>query len=697
MTFKPPPLGNEVRLLSLAVVHMLYLFAYPSLPSSGYAKFTIGFDLENPDVTVTVGHAIRLYGDDGKLLPISTVYGDIVSTLNEFAKKYEESSIVRLTLRVYTVENKVVGAAPSGEGVEKLLEEVIRMDFPQNESKPIRADEIRHADLETLITGEENTHKPYAAGLMLVLPKEPVKYNRVETYFSEDYNITINSFDERSSKVLEDFVSRIEHIAKGFRPALTIYFHNLGRFDGLFLLKHLTSNWKGEVRTIMRNNRIYEISVKSGKRVLFRFRDSLNMLRGTLDSLSKNLCPELGHKGFVDHKKVTLQNLESMREELIDYLRKDVLLLGGVMQKAQKRIWDQLEVDIEKKLSLSALALYLFRQKFYEPDKWPIYIPNPNEDRFLREGYYGGHVDTYIPVGEKLHYYDVNSLYPFVMKENIMPTGRPVWHGDLRERDIDSLFGFIRAYVICPRTKNFKRPFLPYRMEDRTLVFPTGKFVGVYFSEELKYAKKIGYTVVPMSGYLFEKGEGSPFKDFVSSLSEKRKEAKKEGNVAMDYVYKILMNSLYGRFGINPESTTTEICDDARLRVLVQTCEKFIYSEPLRQNLNLVAYIKNTNPTSGEWRYKKNAAVQLSAAITAYARIYLYPYISREDAYYTDTDSVVVKHPLPCDVLSPFEIGKLKLEDEIEKARKQAPQRVDRAARLVKKEMVPKREARRRY
>ncbi|KAK4344956.1 hypothetical protein RND71_035132 [Anisodus tanguticus] len=180
------------------------------------------------------------------------------------------------------------------------------MDFPKNDSLPIRADEIRHckrsyaphymmvvkkgerkgerrafvvADLEILITGEENTHKPYAAGIMLVLPKEPVKYNRVETYFSEDF-ITINSFDERSSKVLEDFLSRIEHIAKGFRPALTIDFHNLGRFDGVFLLKHLTSNWKGEVRPIMRNNRIYQIGVKSGKRVLFRFRDSLNMLKG---------------------------------------------------------------------------------------------------------------------------------------------------------------------------------------------------------------------------------------------------------------------------------------------------------------------------------------------------------------------------------------------------------------------------------
>lgn len=37
--------------------------------------------------------------------------------------------------------------------------------------------------------------------------------------------------------------------------------------------------------------------------------------------------------------------------------------------------------------------------------------------------------------------------------------------------------------------------------------------------------------------------------------------AKKEGNNSLSYVYKILMNSLYGRFGINTKSTITEICD----------------------------------------------------------------------------------------------------------------------------------------
>lgn len=33
--------------------------------------------------------------------------------------------------------------------------------------------------------------------------------------------------------------------------------------------------------------------------------------------------------------------------------------------------------------------------------------------------------------------------------------------------------------------------------------------------------------------------------------------AKKEGNDLLSFVYKILMNSLYGRFGINPKSTRT--------------------------------------------------------------------------------------------------------------------------------------------
>ncbi|XLT59663.1 hypothetical protein HN873_052267 [Arachis hypogaea] len=62
----------------------------------------------------------------------------------------------------------------------------------------------------------------------------------------------------------------------------------------------------------------------------------------------------------------------------------------------------------------------------------------------------GGHTDAYIPYGKNLYYYDVNSLYPFIMKEYDMPGGTPVWHGNFHGKDLDSLYGFIEAYVECP-------------------------------------------------------------------------------------------------------------------------------------------------------------------------------------------------------------------------------------------------------
>lgn len=61
------------------------------------------------------------------------------------------------------------------------------------------------------------------------------------------------------------------------------------------------------------------------------------------------------------------------------------------------------------------------------------------------------------------------------------------------------------------------------------------------------------------------------------------------------------MNFLNGRFGIISESTGTELCNDNRLRVLIQTCDyKFLFSEPVRENNNLAFYHVNTNSTFGK-------------------------------------------------------------------------------------------------
>nr|GEU76896.1 DNA polymerase-like [Tanacetum cinerariifolium] len=271
----------------------------------------------------------------------------------------------------------------------------------------------------------------------------------------------------------------------------------------------------------MRNNRLYELSVYSGKVMLFRFRVSLNLLPGTLQNLAMSLCPNLRTKGSIDHESVNEKSLKKDKDVLIEYMKTDILLLGEVMQKAQNIYWKLYQLDIESKIILSSLAVNIFRLRYYNDEIFPIHIPNQNEDTFIRKAYYGCHTDSYKPYGKNLYYYDVNSLYPFVMKEYHMPCGKHVWYSNLEDMDIDSM-------------------------------------LGVYYSEELKYAIGLGYKVVPISGYIFKRKE-SPFKDFVSSLFSSRLEARKKGNDALSYVYKILMNSLYSRFEIDPKSIIIEV------------------------------------------------------------------------------------------------------------------------------------------
>jgi len=68
------------------------------------------------------------------------------------------------------------------------------------------------------------------------------------------------------------------------------------------------------------------------------------------------------------------------------------------------------------------------------------------------------------------------------------------------------MFGIIEAFVFCPNNINIQ--LLPYKDERNELLsFPRGRFIGVYFTEELIKARSVGYMVYPIRGYLYEKGE----------------------------------------------------------------------------------------------------------------------------------------------------------------------------------------------
>ncbi|KAF6149506.1 hypothetical protein GIB67_003654 [Kingdonia uniflora] len=168
-----------------------------------------------------------------------------------------------------------------------------------------------------------------------------------------------------------------------------------------------------------------------------------------------------------------------------------------------------------------------------------------------------------------------------------MPCGKPVWNGNMRGVDLSIIYGFIQAYIITP--KNIDKPFLPIRDKNGTLLFPKGKFVGVYLSDELRYAQKLGYKIFSLKGYSFEK-KLTPFKNFIYEVYESRLKAKKSGDDAMSYGYKILMNSLYGRFDINPKSTITEICKRDKYDEITQR-EKIIMGNKLSDEYYIISYI----------------------------------------------------------------------------------------------------------
>lgn len=689
----PYPLINEVDIHNACIMDLLLRYVYPRI--GGYSKFTISMKLMDTPMeghTFTIGDGIPLTDMEGEILDYQSVMKYIRQQIHLKMEEYSSAIVSTVSIRAYISRTRD-SSPPSKEAIDNILDGLMRrmrkwglgdisptrkmgksMRSYSNYMKVLKPVSRRRksfivADIET-IQVDNGVHVPYAIGYLFLSPGQRIDViTHINTFYTEDHRFFIPDFIQRSSKILRDFISNIRTEVKREKTVITVYFHNLSRFDGIFLLKHIvTSHTDLRVVPLTRNNRIYEIAVYKGNKKEIVFRDSYLLLQGKLAVLGRHLCPELGCKGNIDHSAVTLDSLITNQSEYTEYMRQDIRLLGGILLKAQQIYSDQFEVDIVSSMTLSSLSLKIFRTRFYNDIHSRIYIPNTNEDTFIRRGYYGGHTDVYKPYGKDLYYYDINSLYPFIMQGYKLPGGKPVWHKNLSRVELDDVCGFVLAHVECPRTMD--KPYLPYRTERNTLIYPTGEWLAVYYSEELKFARTLGYKIIPVEGYLFEEKD-SPFGEYVTTLYQSRLKAKGENNLGMSFVYKQLMNSLYGRFGINPECVVTEILSkedrDIHLRY-----SKYIFDEMLTDNKYIVSYRKNTMDEQS-YRVPTISAVHLSAAITACARIYMYPYISREDSYYTDTDSVVLGNPLPESMISPDIMGMFKLEAVIKEGYFLAP------------------------
>jgi hypothetical protein len=520
----------------------------------------------------------------------------------------------------------------------------------------------------------------------------------------------------------ELFISFFNQLLSNIKGGVTtkIYAHNLSGFDGIFLLKHLLNY--GKVEPLLFNGKLLSIKIKvntpghKGKIIIFK--DSYLLLPLSLRQLCRAFNIEIpkGHfpfkltnifysgiiPRFTEWTGITLSEYDllltnykgkmwNFQQESIKYCKLDCQVLHEILTKFNELIFNEFKINIHSVLTLPALAMKIYKTH-YMPENTIYQILGKAENN-IRESYSGARracaVDVYIPhnrIGDfftkvkglfiNLFYYDVNSLYPFIMAFYDMPIGKPIaFEGDIRRVDHNA-FGFFYCKITSPEF--LKHPLLQRRIKTsngmRTIA-GLGSWIGWISSVEMDNAMKYGYTFEIMNGYQFDKG--NIFKEYVLKMYNLRQQYDKTH--AMNLIAKLLMNSLYGKFGMKLESTEISMYDTSRdegelsLRNDIKS-----YGEAIQDYINIdkIFYLiirKSIIPVQYnnelDMYHGQDINIAIASAITAGARVHMSYFKNNPDfnLYYSDTDSAVIDKPLPSHMIG-NKLGQMKLEHNINRA-----------------------------
>lgn len=388
-------------------------------------------------------------------------------------------------------------------------------------------------------------------------------------------------------------------------------------FDGFFYMLEVVYNGSYIVYAKLKNKNIF-------------FADTLNHCKISV--------AEMG-------KLVGLKKLKFDRQNL-KYNKRDCEIVYKFMERVQSNYQS---LNCECKLTMPASALDCFRRNYLNSK---IKKPDDKIIELLRKAYYGGRCEIFRlnKIKGKIFHYDINSLYPFVMSSNRYPNPNyfKYYNGD-HNFDLD-IFGVANADVFCPQ---MNIPILPYKTKFGKLIFPTGEFSGTWSLIELKRAVENGYEIKRINWHIQYPYSDNYFKNFVSDLYSVRMNSKTSIDKLM---YKIFMNSLYGKFAQNNityELIPLEKSDGTEVHILDDMVfHKFI----------------------GE--YPNHANIIWSVYTTSYARLLLYNYLKlvdeKADLLYCDTDCVIYRGKKSL-IRHSKKLGGMKLEGEFSTAEFKLP------------------------
>lgn len=388
-----------------------------------------------------------------------------------------------------------------------------------------------------------------------------------------------------------------------------IFAHNGGKFDFLFLLNYLEKVRNIEAKLICQSSRVTALKIRHGKQWI-TLQDSYTLLAYSLNDLCDTFKPSTRKmRGVIDFEKEKISKENPLHRE---YLRADCLSLYEILQNYKTLPFIK---DVGVKLTRSSAGLAAWRTTLRKP----IRTTTQEIQNFVRESYAGGRCEIYRQIGSSARRVDVNSLYPTMMLKPL-----PTEHLGPSHRIEE--FGFHDVTVEVPEC------YIPILwVKTPKLVFPTGRFRGVFFSEELKLAVINGAKIIKHHrGEAFTKTDYL-FTEFIENAYKMRLD--NPSPHPLNILAKDLMNHTYGKFAEREEKKTTLKVNPDDFNTWPKRFKAF-HSEKMFKKTGLIEV--------ETFKRSPHMLCHISSAITAYGRIHMAEniYLPYQDSIlYTDTDS----------------------------------------------------------
>ena len=204
--------------------------------------------------------------------------------------------------------------------------------------------------------------------------------------------------------------------------------------------------------------------------------------------------------------------MKSKTHRMIEYCRRDTEITGIFVKRMLDTYAKQ---GIKPKTTIAATTLEYFETQFHTRVTHSF---TEEQIGWMHLGYYGGRTEIFFnkPVTGKIFYHDINSLYPYCLKTGLFPKLDHFYETSKPELKNEGC-----AEVTIESPDKLQIPYLPARHENK-LIFPLGKWRGIYTYFELRESHNLGYKIIKTHRAIEFPSSFNPFENFIETLYKER-------------------------------------------------------------------------------------------------------------------------------------------------------------------------------